>query len=171
MFNNITDRQVYELILKLDSTKGPGTDNINTKSLKSIANIISTHLTILFNESLKTGIYPQCLKISKCVPIYKGTPLDPYDPVNYRPISILTGINKIFERILHSQLSKYMEDNKLLPKFQYGYRKQHNTSQAILDYTDYITKAISNKLVTISIFMDGYSVVCLRSHNARLTHG
>ena len=129
-FNNITDRQVYELILKLDSTKGPGTDNLDIKSLKSIANIISTHLTILFNESLKTGIYPQCLKIAKCIPIYKGTPLDPYDPVNYRPISILTAINKIFERILHSQLSKYMEDNNLLPKFQYGYRKQHNTSQA-----------------------------------------
>ena len=47
IFNNITDRQVYELILKLDSTKGPGTDNLDTKSLKSIANIISTHLTIL----------------------------------------------------------------------------------------------------------------------------
>ena len=76
------------------------------------------------------------VKIAKCIPIYKGTPLDPYDPVNYRPISILTALNKIFERILHSQLSKYIEDNELLPKFQYGYRKQHNTSQTILDYSD-----------------------------------
>ena len=47
-----------------------------------------------------------------------------------------------------------MEENELLPIFQYGYRKQHNTSQAILDYTDYITKATSNKLITIAIFMD-----------------
>ena len=91
---------------------------------------------------------------SKIYPIYKITPLDHYDPVNYRPISILTGIFKNFKHILHSQLSKYMEDNKLFPKFQYGYRKQHNTSQAILDYTDYIAKPISHELITISISLD-----------------
>ena len=126
-FNKITELQIYELILKLDSTKGPGTDNLDIKSLKSIANVISNHLTSLFNESLLTGIYPQCFKIAKCVPIYKGTPLNPSDPVNYRPISILTAINKVFERILHNQLAKYIEINELIPKFQYGYRKQPNT--------------------------------------------
>ena len=112
-FNKITERQIYELILKLDSTKGPGTDNLDIKSLKSIANIISKHLEILFNDSLTTSIYPQCLKIAKCIPIYKGTPLDPADPINYRPISILTALNKVFERILHEQLSKYLECNNL----------------------------------------------------------
>ena len=148
IFNTTTEREVYELILKLDSNKGPGTDNIDTKSLKSIANIISKHLSVLFNQSIIQGIYPQCLKISKCVPIFKGSPLDPSLPVNYRLISILTCINKIFEHILHNQLSKYLQTNNLLPPFQYGYRKQHNTNQAIADYTDYITKALTklNKL-------------------------
>ena len=153
-FNETSEREVYELILKLDSTKGPGTDNIDTKSLKSIANVIASHLASLFNDSMSTGTYPQCLKIAKCIPIYKGTPLDASEPVNYRPISILTSINKVFERIIHNQISKYAEINKLLPKFQYGYRKQHNTSQAILNYTEYITTATANKLITISIFMD-----------------
>ena len=153
-FNETSEREIYELILKLDSTKGPGIDNLDIKSLKSISHIISSHLASLFNSSIITGIYPQCLKVAKCIPIYKGTPLDPSDPINYRPISILTAINKVFERILHNQISQYMERNNLLPKFQYGYRKQHNTSQAILDYTEYITKATANKLITISLFMD-----------------
>ena len=153
-FNTITERELYELILQLDTSKGPGTDNLDTKSLKSIANIISSHLASLFNQSIQLGLYPQCLKIAKCVPIFKGSPLDPSQPVNYRPISILTSINKIFEHILHNQLSKYLESNNLLPRFQYGYRKQHNTNQAIADYTDYITKAIKNKKVTIAVFMD-----------------
>ena len=153
-FNTTTEREVYELILQLDTSKGPGTDNLDTKSLKSIANIISAHLASLFNQSIKLGIYPQCIKIAKCVPIFKGSPLDSSLPINYRPISILTTINKTFERILHNQLSKYLEENNLLPPFQYGYRKHHNTSQAIADYTDYINKAINNKQVTIAVFMD-----------------
>ena len=109
---------------------------------------------MLFNQSIAEGIYPQCFKIAKCVPIYKGSPLDPEMPVNYRPISILTAINKVFERILHNQLYKYLDKNKLLPPFQYGYRQQHNTSQAIADYADYINKAIANRQITIAIFMD-----------------
>ena len=153
-FNKITDREVYELLLKLDSNKEPDIDNFDIKSLKSIANIISEHLASLFNQSITTGIYPQNLKIAKCVPVYKGAPLDPSDPVSYRPISILTSINKIFECILHNQLSKYLEEYKLLPPFQYGYRRGHNTSQAIADYTEHITKQISKKLCTIAVFMD-----------------
>ena len=145
---------MYELILKLDTSKGPGTDNLDIKSLKSIAHIISTHLASLFNQSIILGIYAQCFKIAKCIPIYKGSSLDPSIPLNYRPISILNALNKVFERILHNQLSKYLEDHKLLPPFQYGYRKNHNTTQAIAEYTDYITKALANKLVTIAVFMD-----------------
>ena len=153
-FNKVTDREVYEILLKLDSNKGPGIDNLDTKSLKSIAHIISEHLALLFNQSINEGTYPDYLKTAKCIPIYKGAPLDPSDPVNYRPISILTAINKTFERILHNQLSRYLEENNLLPYFQYGYRKSHNTSQAITDYVDYIKKASSNKLCTIAVFMD-----------------
>ena len=63
---------MYELILKLDSNKGPGTDNLDAKSLKSISNSISTHLASLFNQSITLGIYPKTLKISKCVSIDKG---------------------------------------------------------------------------------------------------
>ena len=153
-FNKTTDREVYEILLKLDSNKGPGTDNLDTKSLKSIAHIISEHLASLFNQSIDKGIYPDCLKTAKCIPIYKGAPLDPSDPVNYRPISILTGINKTFERILHdNQLSAYVEKYNLLPHFQYGYRKSHNTGQAIADYVDYVNKASSKKLCTIAVYM------------------
>ena len=153
-FRLLTEREIYETILKLDSNKGPGIDEIDIKSLKSIANIIAPHLEILFNHSISEGIYPQYLKVAKCVPVYKGSPLDPNLPINYRPISILTAVNKTFERLLHNQLTIYLEDNDLLPPFQYGYRKNHNTSQAILDFTNYISKACLDKKITIAIFMD-----------------
>ena len=153
-FKFTSDREIYETILKLDINKGPGVDNLDVKTIKSIAHIISPQLSKLFNLCICEGIYPQCLKVAKCIPVYKGSPLDPSLPVNYRPISILTAINKTFEQTLHNQLSKYLEENNLLPKFQYGYRKQHNTSQAILDFTDSINEQTSNKQITIAIFMD-----------------
>ena len=153
-FNETTQREVYETILKLDPSKGPGVDNLDVKSLKSIADVISSHLAPLFNQSMQQGIYPQCLKVAQCVPVYKGSPLDPLSPSNYRPISILTAINKTFERILHGQLVNYLEENKLLPSCQYGYRKQHNTSQAVIDLMDHVNKSLDEKMITIAIFMD-----------------
>ena len=153
-FRSITEMEIYTGILKLDSNKGPGTDELDVKSLKMIANTIAPHLQKLFNRSLEEGTYPNIFKVAKCVPIYKGAPLDPSLPVNYRPISILNGINKVFERLLHDQISQYIESSDLLPNFQYGYRKGHNTSQAILDFNDAVTKAIKQKQVTIAVFMD-----------------
>jgi hypothetical protein len=92
-FRTITEREIYEGILKLDSNKGPGTDELDVKSLKQISDIIAPHLENLFNRSIEQGVYPNIFKVAKCVPIYKGAPLDPSLPVNYRPISILNGIN------------------------------------------------------------------------------
>ena len=103
-FKPITEREIYESILKLDVSKGPGIDNIDVKILKYIADLIAGNLASLFNLSIIHKIYPLCLKIAKCIPIFKGSPLDPTLPVNYRPISILTSINKIFEKALHSQM-------------------------------------------------------------------
>ena len=87
-FASTTNREIYELVLQLDCSKGPGTDEIDNKSRRSVANIIAPHLALLFNQSILEGIYPQCFKTARCVPIFKGFPLDPSLPVNYRSISM-----------------------------------------------------------------------------------
>ena len=112
-FNNLTNTEVYERLLNLDINKGAGLDNLDVKSVKSVANIISPHLCILFNLSIQHSCYPDIFKIAKCVPIYKGSPSDPYLPVNYRPISILTCINKVLEKLLHDQIYTFLEANQL----------------------------------------------------------
>ena len=153
-FRKITNIEVYESLLKLDKNKGPGLDNLDVKSIKAIANVISPHLCTLFNDSIEYSIYPDIFKIAKCVPIYKGNPLDPYEAANYRPISILNCINKTLEKLLHDQIYYYLEVNKLFPDFQYGYRKQRSTNQALLKFSDIIEEGKLNKQVNIAIFMD-----------------
>ena len=146
--------EIYESIIKLDKNKGPGIDDLNVKCLKFVADLISPHLCILFNESVLKHEYPKIFKTAKCVPIYKGCNLDPLEPESYRPISILNALNKVYEKIIHEQIYKYLETEKLLPEFQYGFRKNHNTSQAILDYVNTIHKNSKINQVSIAIFMD-----------------
>ena len=109
---------------------------------------------MLFNLSLRDAIYPNIFKKAKCVPIYKGYPLDPYLPVNYRPISILNCLNKVLERLIHDQMYTYMETNNIFPDFQFGYRKKRNTSQAVLKLCDIIETNKLNNKISIAIFMD-----------------
>ena len=153
-FKNVDAHTIYTIINKLNVNKGPGPDEIPAKILKATDNIIAPHLSILFNECLKEGVYPCNFKVSLCSPIFKGGDLDPDDPISYRPISILNAVNKVFERILHDQLMCYIENNDILPNFQFGYRKKHNTSQAVLTFAKEVEKALDNKQSAIAIFMD-----------------
>ena len=138
----------------MDSKKGPGPDELHPKVIKEVAAPISSHLSNIFNKCIEDGVYPTDLKFSTCSAIFKGGLLNPNDPVNYRPISILNSLNKVFERLLHTQLYKYLEINELLPHFQYGYRKNNNTCHAILDFTKEIETVLDNNEAAVSVFMD-----------------
>ena len=124
----------------LDSSKGPGPDDIHVKVLKCVNDIIAPHLTNIFNSFIYEGTYPDSFKAATCVAVYKGNNSDPEEPVSYRPISILNTLNKVFERLIHDQLYHFLEHNEILPNFQYGYRKNHSTCHAVLDFTNEIEK-------------------------------
>ena len=145
---------IYDTIRKLDCNKGPGPDEISAKLLKETALVIAPHLSLIFNECVNQGIYPNIFKISKCTPIFKGGDLDPMDPISYRPISILNAVNKIFERIIHDQLSDHLDNNNILPPFQFGYRKKHNTSQAVLMFAKEVENILDRDESAVAVFMD-----------------
>ena len=122
-FNPVDDATIYDTINTLNTKKGPGLDDISAKILKTTAGIVAPHLSLIFNECLRQGTYPDIFKVALCRPIFKGGDLDPEDPLSYRPISLLNATNKVFEKILHDQLMLHLESNNILPTFQFGYRK------------------------------------------------
>ena len=73
---------------------------------------------------------------------------------NYRPISILSTINKIFEKILHARLTKYIEDFNILYKYQFGFRKNHSTELALIEIVDQIRMSLDKGDMTCGIFVD-----------------
>ena len=106
-------------------------------------------LTVLFNRSFMTGVFPDSVKIAKVVPIYKNG--SKHSICNYRPISILPVLSKIFEKLVHKQLLSFIEKHNLLTDSQYGFRAKRTTEMAIASVINTITEAIENKEVSIGI--------------------
>ena len=140
------------IILNLKSKTTTGYDNLSPKLIKSISHIISKPIILLINQSFKTSIFPTKLKIAKVIPIYKKG--DPKLMENYRPISLLPTISKIFERVAYNQLSDYIFKNDILYSSQYGFRKKHSTEFAALELTDHILQEMDKGYLPIALFLD-----------------
>ena len=106
----------------------------------------------MINQSLCSGIFPTKLKIARVIPLFKKG--DPHVFDNYRPISLLPAISKIFERIVFDQTYNYFTKNKLLYTSQYGFRKQHSTELATVELVDRVAHYLDSGKLPISIFLD-----------------
>ena len=139
-------------ILRLKNGKSPGFDNISNDILKDVVDIILYPLTHIINLSFSNGVFPSELKIAKIVPIFKSG--DQKVVSNYRPISILPSISKIFERLAYDRLYNFIAKHKILYEHQYGFRNDHCTYMAALSLIDRIAKGLDNRLTTAGIFID-----------------
>ena len=147
---NVTE--ITGIINKLKNNKSPGYDSYNVRFLKLCSPVISSTLCNIFNNMVKSGIYPDDLKIAKVVPIYKSG--DSTKCTNYRPISVLSLINNVFEKILFKRLYDYLEKFEILYQYQYGFRKGHSTMHALVELVDKIKNSIDNGEMTCGIFVD-----------------
>ena len=125
MFRAIYTHEVHDEIMSLKTNKS--SIGIPRTCIKLASEYIDEALTIVFNQSLLQGIFPDILKTSKVTPVDKGG--EETDPTNYRPISTLSA--QIFEKFICKQLVYYIEKEKILYEFQFGFRKGHSTSQAV----------------------------------------
>ena len=143
---------VQKIINKLKPKSSAGHDNISSKLLRQIGDIVAYPLSIIVNQSLCTGIFPHRLKLAKVMPLYKKDDNKLFG--NYRPISLLSSISKVFEKIVFDQLYDYLITNGLLFESQYSFRKQHSTELAALELTDRIRREMDQDKVPFSVFLD-----------------
>ena len=125
-FKLIDIKNTVNIIDGLKTKSSCGHDGLSVKILKQIKYELSSSITLIINQSLNTGIFPERLKIAKVIPIYKKDDNAKMFE-NYRPISILPAISKILEKTIFNQLHDYFQDNKLYCKNQYGFRRNHST--------------------------------------------
>ena len=90
--------------------------------------------SIVFNRSIGQGIFPDDWKCARVAPLFKAG--DGNDVNNYRPISVISVVAKVFERIVYDQLYAYLEEQSIICKYQSGFRSTHTTVTALLEATD-----------------------------------
>ena len=139
------------------SNKLLGIDNIGPKILKEFCLDIVNPLTHIFNLSLSTGVVSDSLKLAKVMPIYKKG--NRSEPGNYRPIFLLTVTNKIMEKLMCTRLYNFLQVNKILYKFQFGFRKHHSTIFALLEVLDNIYHHLDKHEFVIGIYQKAFDTV------------
>ena len=126
----INTKAVKNAISRLKPKRSFGVDGISSYFLKIAAPVISKSLAKIFNKSLLVGSFPVGWKISKVAPIFRAGVKS--EMGNYRPISVLLTVARVFERLVYDQSSYFMEQNKYLSQYQSGFRKFHSTTTAML---------------------------------------
>ena len=144
--------KVLKLLSTVDPGKASGVDQISNKLLKIAAPYIHLSLTDFFNLSVETNTFPWELEIAKVYPLFKDGELN--DKNNYRPISVIPTVARVFERLIYDQLYNYLNDNNLIDTQQSGFRSLHSTVTALLDLTNDWCVNIDKKCVNGAIFLD-----------------
>ena len=148
-FSEITQDQVADEIKKLDAGKS-SSGNISINILKDYANLLLPRLTACFNAAIINGYFPNELKLGDISPTFKKD--DKTEKSNFRPISILSPISKIFERILCNQLMSFMNDK--LSKYLCAYRKGCNSEDALLRLLENWRNHLDKKEIVGTILCD-----------------
>ena len=135
-FNEESEQEIIKLIDRIKIDVAVGEDDISARLLKDAKYIVAETLTKLVNISYRKSTFPACMKKAIVRAIHKKE--DTEDPSNYRPLSILSTVSKVFERSATNQLVSYLEQNKLLSETQHAYRKSHSTTTCLSEVVNYI---------------------------------
>lgn len=126
----ITTQEVRKQLIKVDSNKALGLDNISPHLLKRCATQLTEPLTAIFQSCLSTRSWPSLWKGARVVAIHKKS--SRADPTNYRPISLLSVLDKVFESIIATKLTSFLDAHHLLNLKQFAFRKGRSTADLLL---------------------------------------
>lgn len=150
---SIAADEISNIIKCMRPFKAPGPDSIQNILLKNLPSNAIVWLTNSINACLKFNYWPTSFKTAKIVPILKaGKPAT--DAHSYRPISLLNAIGKILEKVIYNRLIAHIDDNQLLPDFQFGFRKGHSTTHQAMRIKKFIERNKRRKWSTGLVLLD-----------------
>ena len=159
--NGTVSRSIYldkvgagEIHKIIKSFKNKSTRDTKIEALK-IANsshVFTSVLAVVINKSFEQGLFPEQMKVAKVVPIHKEGSRT--EVGNYRPISLLTTFSKIYEKLMHCRILKFLESNNSLYEMQYGFRPGRSCEHAILNAQNILLESLSKRQVSLLLLID-----------------
>jgi len=147
----LNENELTNIICNLKKS-APGIDGFQPHIIKSVCSSFLKPLLYVLNLSFQQGVFPSELKAACVTPIFKGG--DPLLIKNYRPVSVLPVFSKIYERAMYNRLMNYLEKNKILYEYQFGFKKNHSTYMALSILIDKIMNALDNNEHVIGLYLD-----------------
>jgi len=152
-FPRITIKETTNLLKLLKPKKAPGIDSITNKMLIELPNVAVRLLVYIFNAILKCNYFPTSWKMSQILMIPKAGK-DPTKVTSYRPISLLSTLSKLLEKLVLNKLTPILEEKKIIPNHQFGFRKKHGTVEQVHRLVHIITQGYENKMYASALFID-----------------
>ena len=144
---------VKKVIMNLDSSKASGPDCIPVVVLKNCEPELSYIRAKLFNKCLKESYFPDCWKVSSVVPVFKNVG-ERSTAKNYRPVSLLSVVSKVFEKSVNNRIVDHLEKCGLFSDFQYGFRSSRSTADLLTVVSDRIARAFNRSGATRAVALD-----------------
>jgi hypothetical protein len=166
LLQNTTPEHVKKVIKQLKPKSSIDANGVSSKMIKFIGDEIANPLSHIFNISLNSGVFPAKLKLCRVIPIFKSG--DSLNCDNYRPISLLSSISKVLEKIVAKKLISHLLTNDLLYVHQYGFLPNRSTEHNLLQILNYISKALDDGNFCIGVFLDLRKAFDVCSHEILL---
>ena len=139
-------------IIKSFSNKSSNINDIPIFIYKHLASELSPIISLLFNHSVTSGSFPDCLKLATIIPIFKS--LDRQLPNNYRPISMIHVLSKIFEKLMINRMWNFIDQHNIISHHQFGFRKGRGTADAVMEFVDECVSAMDDKRHVVAVMLD-----------------
>ena len=150
---SITPKMVRKVVMNLDLSKASGPDCIPVVVLKNCEPELSYILAELFNKYLKESCFPDCWKVLSVVPVFKNVG-GRSTAKNYRPVSLLSVVSKVFEKLVNNRTVDHLEKCGLFSDFQYGFRSSRSTTDLLTVVSDRIARAFNRSGATRAVALD-----------------
>lgn len=151
-WKHVNDNDIVKIVNDFKTSDAKDIYDMSPNLIKRVVHIIAPLLALLINGCLDSGVFPESLKVSRTVPVFKKGSRTELS--SYRPISIIPTFGKVFETVLFQQLYSYLESRSLLVPAQYGFRRQRSTTLAVESLVEIILGSFEQKMSTSLLLCD-----------------